>query len=704
MTTTIAVPQRAVALKSRFGAYDALTITAYAVLYALALALARQAVLADTGIGVVMPAAGISLLWIVARANRPWPLLDYALIAAISTVLVLATGGSVVTAVAGGIAAALQALVCAMILRVGCPRIWSARGARIQTRGELWTFIGAALAGPFVSAPLLEAGSLLAGGGWDWNIALLWWVRNAVSIIVGVPLGFTVIDFVRRQRSGGGVRGLSSSHLEVRAHPIEWYALLLLSPAIHWVWFMEFGHLNLVFPLLALACWSGARLPTVFVMLQGVLVATAVILVTLLGGGGPFASMTEPSAQIAVAHLYIAMAIVIGLALAAERDQRELLLEELGKARRQAEEQSTLLETIIENMSEGVRVVDPDGQVILRNRAADALLLGPDHPALRGGSLHLSTTNDLAGVRTMDGAPLDGDAASLAAALPAGKTVGVDLLVQPAGVSDERIVTFTAARLPEPASGIITVLRDVTAERRELRRAAQVQAGLLPTDSPHVPGYDLAARFVPAGSVGGDFYDWYTIDHGVVLTLADVMGKGTGAAILAATTRSLLRAHGGGEDVVQPLVEAERGMTRDLDNAGAFVTVFRSFVHAPTGDVTYVDAGHGLSAVLTRKGAVRRLEANGFPLGVAPDEPRFAAHDRLDPGDMLLVVSDGVLDAVGGSIDELAAVWAALSRDATATEVVEAVVERAAAGDPDDDLTVLALRRSPDCDTGSSEA
>ncbi|WP_309068414.1 SpoIIE family protein phosphatase [Microbacterium sp.] len=695
MTARIAAPQRAVAPTARFGAYDALTITAYAVLYGLVLALARQAVLADTGIGVVMPAAGISVLWIVARAGRPWPALDHALIAVISTVLVLWTGGSVATAVAGGIAAVIQVLVCAMIIRVGCPRIWAARGTRIQSRRELWAFIGAAVAGPLVSAPLLGAGSLLVGNGWDWNITVLWWVRNAVSILVGVPLGFTLIDFARRNPSGGGVRALTTSHLQVRAHPIEWYALLFLSPVIHWVWFVEYAHLNLVFPLLALACWSGARLPTVFVMLQGVLVATAVILVTILGGGGPFASITEPSAQIAVAHLYIAMAIVIGLALAAERDQRELLLEELGQARRQAEEQSTLLETIIENMSEGVRVVDPDGAVILRNRAADILLLGPGHPALHGGALHLSTSNDLAGVRTMDGTPLDGDAAALAAALPEGETVEVDLLVQPVGVSDERIVTFTAARLPEPASGIITVLRDVTAERRELRRAAQVQAGLLPKGSPRVPGYDLAARFVPAGSVGGDFYDWYTVDHGVVLTLADVMGKGTGAAILAATTRSLLRAHGGGEDVVQPLVEAERGMARDLDNAGAFVTAFRSFVHAPTGRITYTDAGHGLSAVLTRDGAVRRLEANGFPLGIAPDEPRVAAHAQIDPGDLLLVVSDGVLDAVGGSIDDLMAVWAELPRDASAAQVVEAVVERAAAGDPEDDLTVLALRRSP---------
>ncbi|MBO3663167.1 SpoIIE family protein phosphatase [Microbacterium stercoris] len=673
-----------------FGATDVVMIAAFAVGYVVAAVIGRLTLLSDSAISAVWPAAAVSVLWVVARAGRAWFALDHVLIAVLTVFVALATGATPVLAVSGGLAAAVQTIVCSWIIWHGCRRVWREGGSSLRTRAELWWFITAALAGPFASGPLLEVQSLLSGDGWNWGILLLWFGRNVVSILALCPLGFVIADGIRHRRSGVAPQSFAALGWSVRSRPIEWVAVLILVPAVYWFWFTALEQYNVVFPLLALACVSGMRLPQSIVMLQGVLI-TVVIVVLSAEGRGPFGDVGDTATQLAAAQLYVVLVIVIGLALATERDSRELLVRELARASENAETQASLLETIIDTITEGVRVVRPDGSTIIRNRAALRLLFGRED-----GPSDLPDAGDLQHVRDINGHALEGDHRELFEHLPDKGSIVADLLIHPPGIASERVVTFTATRLPAPAEGVVTVLRDVTAEQAELRRAAQVQAGLLPTDAPRVPGYDLAARFVPAGSVGGDFYDWYSIDHGVVLTLADVMGKGMGAAILAATTRSLLRAHGGGEDVLQPLVEAERGMARDLDNAGAFVTVFRSFVHAPTGDVTYVDAGHGLTAVLSRDGSARRLESNGLPLGIVPDEVRTVAHERLAPGDVLLVVSDGVLDAVGGSLDDLAEVWAELPRDLPVAALVEAVVERASAGQVDDDLTVLALRRSPD--------
>jgi PAS domain-containing protein len=687
VTAVSADVHRSVRLSGPFGRADAATIAIYAVVYAIVAFIGRQTLMSDTGISMIWPAAGASILWLISRAGRPLIVIDYALLGVITTVVVLLTNGTPITAIAGGFAAALQGIICSAIIRVGCAAVWDGRGVRLQGRDEFWSFVAAATIAPVVSAPLIGTESLVRGSGWEWEIVLLWCARNIVSILVIAPIGFTVLEWIRRRVAHVPVRPFSAIGWSVRAHPAEWIVLLFLVPAIYWFWFTQLGHLNLVFPLLAFAFLSGVRLPASVVAVQGALI-TLVVIVTTVDGTGPFDDTGDPSLQIAAAHLYIALVIVIGLALTVERDEGEARGAALAVAQREAESQATLLRTIIDTMSEGVRVVDPRGQVILRNRAADLLLLGREAPGEE-----FSATDDLTWVRDAHGRRLDGDPQALVKQLPPTGVTEVELFAQPPGVGEERIITLSATRLPAPADGVVTVMRDVTAERRELRRAAQVQEGLLPTEVPHLPGYELAARFVPAGSVGGDFYDWYTVEDGVVLTLADVMGKGTGAAILAATTRSLLRAHGADEDVVRPLLQAERGMARDLDNAGAFVTLFRAFVHAPTGAVTYTDAGHGLAAVLTRDGAVRRLPATGLPLGIDLEDARVEAFEQLDPGDTLLVVSDGVLDAVGGSLADMAIVWDAVPRGGPATEAVESVVQRAAGGDPDDDLTVLALRR-----------
>lgn len=228
----------------------------------------------------------------------------------------------------------------------------------------------------------------------------------------------------------------------------------------------------------------------------------------------------------------------------------------------------------------------------------------------------------------------------------------------------------------------------------DLERAGQVQAGLLPRQSPEVPGYDVAAACVPARVVGGDFYDWHRVRAGVAITLADVMGKGLSAALIASSLRAVLRTSTRRLGAVDALSDAEEALAEDLEAAGSFATVFHAVLDADTGVVTYADAGHGLGLVVRTDGTHERLQPGGPPFGFAALGARSPGEVALGPGDLLVSVSDGVLDAFGGSLAALEVVREAVAGATSARDVVDRVVTLTTRRLPlVDDVTVVALHR-----------
>ncbi len=227
---------------------------------------------------------------------------------------------------------------------------------------------------------------------------------------------------------------------------------------------------------------------------------------------------------------------------------------------------------------------------------------------------------------------------------------------------------------------------------QELSRASEVQQGLLPQQLLSLPGWKTAGVCIPARAVGGDFYDWYPVGEGAALTLADAMGKGIAAAIIAATVRAVLRSAARFGDVAGAVDAASAALTVDLDNAGVFVTAFHSRLDMDSGVLSYVDAGHGLSIVARADGSSQRLRSTAPPLGVDPETEWQVQTVQLDPGDTLIVVSDGVLDLYDGtlhSLDNLVTL-ALLAQDPW--EIIEAIRARAR-GASSDDVTVLIVRR-----------
>jgi serine phosphatase RsbU (regulator of sigma subunit) len=226
----------------------------------------------------------------------------------------------------------------------------------------------------------------------------------------------------------------------------------------------------------------------------------------------------------------------------------------------------------------------------------------------------------------------------------------------------------------------------------ELRYAAEIQAKLLPRSYPKIPGFEVAARCLPAKQVGGDFYDWQEVCHGVWgFTLGDVMGKGLAAAMLMATVRAGLRsvAH---YRPKKALLLAEQALMTDLDNSDSFVTLFFGQLHAAARRLTFVDCGHGFAFLCRATGEIETLSPRVLPLGVPVPKIFVEGAAIMKKGDTLVVYSDGLVDAN----PKLALNNQALARELEGAAGAEEMVERLVAlpqvkGPLPDDLTVLVV-------------
>jgi hypothetical protein len=232
----------------------------------------------------------------------------------------------------------------------------------------------------------------------------------------------------------------------------------------------------------------------------------------------------------------------------------------------------------------------------------------------------------------------------------------------------------------------------------DLERAAAVQRELLPREIGDLPGYDIGAMCLPAFSVGGDFYDHYVTDKGAYFSLIDVMGKGMAAAILTASVRSTLRGStralepvpNTGLDTVLSVVSEQ--LSDDFTRTGSFATAFHCRLDPTTHTLTYVDAGHGLSFLCRPDGSTIQLAAPNLPLGVGAEWT--SAEVTFEPGDMLVICSDGLLDIV--SKDSNSSVLSAfLDRHDSPEDVAGAVQELVRTTIPLDDVTLIAIRREP---------
>lgn len=179
----------------------------------------------------------------------------------------------------------------------------------------------------------------------------------------------------------------------------------------------------------------------------------------------------------------------------------------------------------------------------------------------------------------------------------------------------------------------------------ELRVARLIQQTLLPKEVPHLPGWQIAAFYQPARAVGGDFYDFLTFPDDLVgLIIGDVTDKGVPAALVMATTRSILRA--AAEGLVYPgpvLARANELLHADIPPK-MFVTCLYALLDPVSGRLRYANAGHDLPYRHQANG-VEELRATGMPLGLMPGMRYEEKETVLAPGETMLLYSDGIIEA-----------------------------------------------------------
>lgn len=238
-----------------------------------------------------------------------------------------------------------------------------------------------------------------------------------------------------------------------------------------------------------------------------------------------------------------------------------------------------------------------------------------------------------------------------------------------------------------------TARDQAAAATEELSRAAEIQQFLLPTNFAPLPGYQTAGACIPSKAVGGDFFDWYLIDGGLAFTLGDVMGKGAGAGMIAATTRAVIRSAKNSQDPVTALALAADSFATDLSQTGSFSTLFHARLRAEDGQVTFSDAGHGLTLLVRADGSWDRLLSKDLPVGLMPDTTWGSFETRLGQGDMIVSFSDGVLDLYDGTLSAVDQVARLAIAATSAQEVVDAVQRKARGSSNPDDVTIIAVRR-----------
>jgi serine phosphatase RsbU (regulator of sigma subunit) len=229
---------------------------------------------------------------------------------------------------------------------------------------------------------------------------------------------------------------------------------------------------------------------------------------------------------------------------------------------------------------------------------------------------------------------------------------------------------------------------------QQMRRAAELQAGMLPASPLREDGFELAAHFSAAREISGDFYDWYRASNGrFAFTVGDVMGKGLQASLMMATARAALRGVADVRPLEAGIKQAAAVMSAALEVNNAFLTVFHAVFDAHSGELEYVDAGHGHARVLRGQKAQELLSQRSAPIGIFPDSQFVVGKVTLEPGDALVVFSDGLLDLRPDLATKEVQLPSEARRAATAQEMVDILAQGAREKQLFDDVTVLALRR-----------
>lgn len=277
-----------------------------------------------------------------------------------------------------------------------------------------------------------------------------------------------------------------------------------------------------------------------------------------------------------------------------------------------------------------------------------------------------------------------------------------DFVTKPIDFKDLEITIRKTLRHIETMQAALESRDRLVAITRELEVATQVQMSILPQDHASSENHEIQAAMIPAREIGGDFYNFFSLDNALIgLVIADVSGKGIPAALFTMVTQTLLK--GAVRNFRSParcLSEVNETLAEDNETC-VFVTVFYGILDLRDGTFRYCNGGHNPPRLVRGDSRVEALPTTGnVVLGVFPGHDYADGEVRLAPGDALFLYTDGITEAQNARNEEfgeerLDEKLSSLNQ-ATAREVVNGVVDAVHTFAEDtpqsDDITCIALR------------
>ncbi len=213
---------------------------------------------------------------------------------------------------------------------------------------------------------------------------------------------------------------------------------------------------------------------------------------------------------------------------------------------------------------------------------------------------------------------------------------------------DERLLAIIAsqsaqvienARLYEEEQKYIKV-------QEELRLAKEIQLGLLPAEIPQIPNYDIAGKSLPAQEVGGDYFDLISVDdETIAVCVGDAAGHGLPAAMLMANLQAIIKCQTFLKTSAEECLQTANTILHQNTQSGRFATFFFGLLNFQTHEFVYANAGHSYPFMIKSDGTITELSQSGVVLSFVPDIRYESSTICFEPGDILTIFSDGIIEA-----------------------------------------------------------
>ena len=279
-----------------------------------------------------------------------------------------------------------------------------------------------------------------------------------------------------------------------------------------------------------------------------------------------------------------------------------------------------------------------------------------------------------------------------------------DFVTKPVDFDDLRVTIERTLRHMDEWREALSLRDKLVSLQRELDVASKIQQSILPTEFPSSAAYDISAKMEPARNVGGDFFDIIRLADGQIgIAVADVSDKGVPAALFMMSSLTQLKGAAIGLGKPGPVLSEVNRLLNEDNETAMFVTVMYAVYDPGDGKLTYANGGHNPPIIVSLDGDSTVLPmTGGIALGVVPDFEYEQTTATLNPGDTLILYTDGVTEAINDEeeefgLDRLRDLFAGAipgNPEEVNAAIFKAVHVFANNTPQSDDITCLALRRS----------